>query len=150
MLGCSRSFSPAPAGVALAAALFLLPSLVQAEAPQPSRPAPPAVGAPPPAWDGSHMRSNHSRSSTSRVTRPPIQGTSGYGAMAAGTATPTRHAVARTLEQTTQREWRQGSLGRSAPRHRPQASTPPTSPRGVNAGLTRGSKLRAQSSSRRR
>ncbi len=141
-----------PRRLALVAGLIVLPSAAIADKPAAAEFAtrPPAVGAPPPSWDGSHMRSNHWNRDTTPVTRPAIQGASGYGAMAAGTATPTKLEVDRKLEATTQREWQQGPLAPNTRQPARQASSEPTSPRGVNSGITRGSKLRANASSRRR
>ena len=52
-------------------------------------------------WDDSHMRSKYN-ARPSPVTRPPIEGLSGYGALANGTS-ETRTEVPTTLEVATQR-----------------------------------------------
>jgi len=102
-----------------------------------------AEEAPPtaPSWDDSHMRSNHVQP-TGPVTRPPIQGASGYSQLADGTAEPTRTTVPETLESATQRQWEQGRLVPAD--ERPKRHLKPGS------GPVRGSALRQGAVSRRR
>ena len=88
-------------------------------------------------WDDSHMRSNHNGRPAAPVTRPPIQGSSGYGALAAGTS-ETRTEVPVTLETTTQRGWEQGPL-RTLPKQEAKKSS------SSGSGISRGSQLRAGS-----
>jgi hypothetical protein len=92
-------------------------------------------------WDDSHMRSNHVQQGIGPATRPPIQGASGYGQLASGTAEPVRTTVPETLEGSTQREWKQGPITRSSPKA--------TTERSSTGGMSRGSALRAGAVSRR-
>ena len=96
-----------------------------------------------PAWDDSHMRSNHQRP-TGPTTRPAIQGVSGYGQLEAGTAEPTRMAVPETLPTATQRQWQQGPLNASSAGTRTKRKASPAS------APARGSALRAGAVSRGR
>jgi hypothetical protein len=92
-------------------------------------------------WTDVHMRSNFSKSTGERVTRPPIQGSSGYGALAAGTA-ETRTQVPETLESATQRDWEQGPLNSTEPARAAQKSR-------NSSGISRASALRAGARSSR-
>ena len=95
------------------------------------------------AWSDAHMRSNFNAAAANKATRPPVQGSSGYGAFAAGTA-ETRTQVPETLETVTQRQWEQGSFkGRSK---RTRSASPGRRP----TGFSRASSLRAGAVSRRR
>ena len=118
-------------GMVVGMATLGLPTLAVAEAP-------PAEAH---AWDDSHMRSNHVQP-TGPVTRPPIQGSSGYGQLADGTAEPARTTVPETLGAATQREWQQGPLRVSQPRVKREAKRA--------TGPTRGSALREGAVSRHR
>ncbi len=86
-------------------------------------------------WDDSHMRSNFHRSRGGPATRLPIQGSSGYGAMLAGTS-ETRIEVPEALESATQRDWEQGPL--SEPRPAPKKPPSPRTTQIVRGSTRRG------------
>ncbi len=112
--------------------MLLTPLGVGAE--EPSAKTPP-VGAAPPAWSDAHMRSKFVKPS-GKATRPAIQGSSGYGALAAGTS-ETRMRVPENLESATQRDWEQGPLKAGGQTQPSQKAS-----RG-GSGISRGSAIRS-------
>ena len=86
-------------------------------------------------WNDSHMRSNFNASASGRATRPPVQGASGYGALADGSS-ETRTQIPDTLETTTQRNWEQGPLRPTATKREKPAN------KGGSGRISRGSTLR--------
>jgi hypothetical protein len=89
-------------------------------------------------WDDSHMQSRHQ--DTPRTNRPRLEGESGYGALASGSATSSKQ-VSEELEFTSQREWLQGPLStRSAAEAKAAASAASDS---RSSSIQRGSQLRA-------
>jgi hypothetical protein len=89
-------------------------------------------------WDDSHMQSRHQ--DTPRTSRPRLEGESGYGALASGSATSSQQ-IAEELEFTSQREWAKGPLSTgSAARAKAAASA---AGEASSSGIQRGSQLRA-------
>lgn len=89
-------------------------------------------------WDDSHMQSRHQ--DTPRTSRPRLEGESGYGALASGSATSSKQ-VEEALEFTSQREWAQGPLSTGSTARAKAAASAAGDSR--SSGIQRGSQLRA-------